>query len=224
MAPVAKAKLATKGQRTRQAFKAAVVDLIHEKSLAEVKVGDLCERTGLSVGAFYFHFRGRDDALEQTAIEILDAFFAGVLSAPAGEDLFGEIVDLLSGFHRGYVEQRLEIRAVLVILGAHRPVRQAWLASRLRLVERMVCTFARVRPASPGAFQSDYVLAQYLLSALERFYEEALFTPSYPRLHEEAASFEVFVLQQARLWHRAVVGHDPVDPKTEWNSFFIDRP
>jgi AcrR family transcriptional regulator len=211
----AKAKPPTKGQRTREALKAVVVGLVNEKPLAEIKVGDLCARSGLSVGAFYFHFQGRDDALEQTAIEILDAFFADVLATPAGEDLFGEILGLITRFYRGYVDQRPEIRAVFVILGAHGPVRQAWLTARLRLIDRLVAAFGRVRPETPGPFRSDYVLAQYLLSALERFYEEALFAPSYPRLHEEAASFEVFVLQQARLWRRAVVGRDPTDEKTE---------
>jgi hypothetical protein len=64
MVPPAKAKSPTKGQRTREALKAVVVGLVNEKPLAEIKVGDLCERSGLSVGAFYFHFQGRDDALD----------------------------------------------------------------------------------------------------------------------------------------------------------------
>jgi AcrR family transcriptional regulator len=200
----------TKGQRTREALKAIVVSLVNERPLGEIKVTDLCERSGLAVGAFYFHFRGKDDALERTAIEILEAFFAGVLTTPASDDLYSEIYGLISEFHRNYVEQRQAIKAVFVILGAHRPVRLAWLAARLQLVERLEAAFARVQPAAPAAFKSDYVLAQYLLSALERFYEEVFFAPSYSRLHDEAANFDVFVRQQARLWHRAVVGRDPI--------------
>jgi AcrR family transcriptional regulator len=199
----------TKGQRTRETLMGMVVGLVNEKPLAEIKVADVCARSGLAVGAFYFHFTGKDDALEQTAIEILGAFFSGVLATPASDDLHSEIYGLISEFHRGYIENRLKIRAVFVILGAHRRVRLAWLEARLQLVERLAAAFARARPAAPPAFQSDYVLAQYLLSALERFYEEVFFAPSYSRLHDEAANFDVFVRQQARLWHRAVVGHDP---------------
>jgi AcrR family transcriptional regulator len=199
----------SKGQRTRETLMGVVVSLVNEKPLAEIKVSDLCERSGLAVGAFYFHFRGRDDALEQTAILILDAFFADVLATPASDDLYGEIHGLIAQFHRGYVERRAEIRAVFAILGAHRPVRLAWLAARLALIDRLMAAFARARPTAPGAFASDYVLAQYLLSALERFYEEVFFAPSYPRLHDEAANARVFVNEQARLWHRAVVGCDP---------------
>lgn len=186
--------------------------MANERPLAEIKIGDLCQRAGLATGAFYFHFRGKDDALEQTAIEILEDFFAGIAALPPSDDLYGEIYGLIAEFYRGYVERRPEIRAVFVILGAHRRVRAAWLAARLTLIDRLTTAFTRARPASPAAFASDHVLAQFLLSALERFYEEVLFAPSYPRLQEEAANFDVFVRQQARVWHRAVTGADPPSP------------
>jgi hypothetical protein len=91
-------------------------------------------------------------------------------------------------------------------------VRLAWLEARVAVIERLVDIFSACRPRAPAAFTSDYVLAQFLLSALERFYEEVFFAPSYQRLHDEAANFDVFVRQQAWVWHRAVTGQDP--PRT----------
>jgi AcrR family transcriptional regulator len=202
-------KLPTKGQRTRESLKTAVVVLVNDRAINEIKISDLCDHAGLAIGSFYFHFRGKDDALEWTASEILNEFFAGVLATPISEDLFSEIYSLISEYYRGYVENRLNIRAVFKILGQSRPVRATWLAGRLALVERLSAAFSKARQGKPCTLKSDYVLAQYLLSALERFYEEALFAPSYSRLHEEAANFDVFVRQQAELWRSAVLGHQP---------------
>jgi AcrR family transcriptional regulator len=198
-----------KGERTRLEIQVAVIELANEMRPDSIKVGDICERAGIPTGSFYFHFRSREDALESSAAAELQTFYQELLAVPHADDLLTEIEAILQVFDRYRRERPRQLNAVFAILATHRPVRAAWLDLRGILVGRLADRFARERPRRPGAFASDHVLAHFLLGGVERFYDDVFVGPPDPALHREAGSTTVFVREQARLWHRAVVGVDP---------------
>ena len=60
----------TKGARTRALIKQVIIDLVGNSSPLEVTLGDICEGANVTVGSFYFHFKNKDAALEETAIDV----------------------------------------------------------------------------------------------------------------------------------------------------------
>lgn len=84
-------------ERSRQTagkFIAAAMDLLREKTYAELSVAELAKRAGRSVGVFYQRFGSKDDFLEV----LLDAFFEESLQWRSS---FGEgatPTDIYSGF------------------------------------------------------------------------------------------------------------------------------
>ena len=61
-------------QRTRQALFAALMELLMEKSYAEITVSDITERANVGRATFYLHYKDKDDLLASN----LEALFAEV--------------------------------------------------------------------------------------------------------------------------------------------------
>ncbi len=183
--------------------------LVNERPLDAIRIADICAPSGLAVGAFYFHFKSRDDALDQIATAVVVDVFDAALAVPHSEDLFSEIVGILSEFYRAAFEQRPRIKAFFHILNArrHPEVRKAWQKRRTRFVDRLV---ARIGEATADGgitvFDSPLVTAHFLIGGLERFYDDVFFLTIDDVLPVEAGNFDVFVRQQAGLWVRVIVG------------------
>lgn len=199
----------TKGNRTREAFIATIVELVNSRALDEIRVSDICAPSGLAVGAFYFHFESKDDALDQLATAVVADVFDGALAVPHASDLFSEIVGILGEFYRAALEQRARVKAFFHILNArrHPQVRTAWLQRRAALVDRLV---ARIEEERAGgacpSFESNTVAAHFLIGALERFYDDVFFLTIDDTLPGQAGNFDVFVRQQARTWVQVISG------------------
>lgn len=52
-------------QQTEQAILQAAMDLSREHSFDKVSVRDICHRAGITTGAFYHHFRSKEDLLSR---------------------------------------------------------------------------------------------------------------------------------------------------------------
>ncbi|KPF73697.1 hypothetical protein IP88_08505 [alpha proteobacterium AAP81b] len=199
----------SKGERTRDQLVETIVALVNERPLDDIRIADICAPHGLAAGAFYFHFKGKDDAFEAIGIEAVTRLYAPVLAAPPAADFFSECVEILTQFYRAAIERRSEVRAIFMILNArrHAGVRDAWLAVRRQLQQRLAARIAVERGTTgTGAFASANVTAHYLLCGLERFYDDVFFLTIDADLPAEAANFDVFVRQQARLWSVAATG------------------
>lgn len=57
--------------RTRQAFRAALIELIEEKGYEALTVNDLCTRANLNRGTFYNHFRDKEEMITSFEDEVL---------------------------------------------------------------------------------------------------------------------------------------------------------
>lgn len=75
-------------QRSRQALIAAGIELFAEQGLDAPSLDAICERAGYTRGAFYVHFRDRDDFLVAVMDRVGERYLDGVLgTADEGEDL-----------------------------------------------------------------------------------------------------------------------------------------
>ena len=52
-------------QQTEQAILQAATELARENSFDKVSVRDICQRAGITTGAFYHHFRSKEDLLSR---------------------------------------------------------------------------------------------------------------------------------------------------------------
>lgn len=201
--------VASKGDRTREQLVTTIIALVNERPLDAIRITDICAPSGLAVGAFYFHFKTRDDAFDQIATAVVADIFDAALAVPHADDLFSEIAGILGEFYRAALEQRARIKAFFHILNARRHplVRAAWQARRARFVDRLVLRFdAEVAAGATPVFASSNVAAHFLLGALERFYDDVFFLTIDDVLPVQAANFDVFVRQQAEAWVRIVTG------------------
>lgn len=76
--------------RSRQALRAALIDLVEEHGLDGFSVNDLCQRAGLNRGTFYNHFHDKEQLLATFEDEVL----AGLGEFPARMKRL-EIADLV---------------------------------------------------------------------------------------------------------------------------------
>ncbi len=69
-------------QKTRDALVSAALALFAERGLDAPSLDDICERAGFTRGAFYVHFRDRDDLVTAVMQRVGRAFLDGLLGAP----------------------------------------------------------------------------------------------------------------------------------------------
>jgi AcrR family transcriptional regulator len=92
-----------RSRHTAERFVSAAMDLLRQKTYAELSVAELAKRAGRSVGVFYQRFGSKDDFLEV----LLDAFFEASLKWRSAFDEGATTADVYSGFlDRGFVSLR----------------------------------------------------------------------------------------------------------------------
>ena len=90
---------------SRQRIIDAAVEIIAQDGPAAVTVRAVCERSGLSNGTFYHHFKDKDGLM---AHFVSDALFGEPVISHPIEDVAGYVSDLYLHLVRGYVAQGLE--------------------------------------------------------------------------------------------------------------------
>jgi TetR/AcrR family transcriptional regulator, transcriptional repressor for nem operon len=93
-------------QETREALLSAGIQEMAEKGLDLPSLDAICARAGYTRGAFYVHFKDREDFLDTVIARVLDSFLDGVIATEAqGEDLQHTIARFLSVLGAGQVPQ-----------------------------------------------------------------------------------------------------------------------
>lgn len=164
----------TKGERTRAVIKGAIADLIGERQSLDFTLDDICAKTGLTVGAFYFHFANKDAALEEMCMDHLREFY-GALDAIAADD----IEDLSRAIIRSSVEACVRnpamFRASYTLIPRSLPIYETWLGSRGAVVTRLIGLLAQRRRRPAKAAPCDHLDVHLLMAGLEGFLENLFF-------------------------------------------------
>lgn len=89
-------------QRTREALIAAAVELFAAQGLDSPSLDAICERAGYTRGAFYVHFKDRDDLLvavmDHVGATVIDALISG---GDDGDDLERAFAIFVAAFESG---------------------------------------------------------------------------------------------------------------------------
>jgi AcrR family transcriptional regulator len=165
----------TKGERTRTLIKATIRELIAETGFSDLKLEDVCAKSGVTVGAFYFHFPSKDAALEEMWIEMNREFYGDILASTVDGDLEKVVKTLLRRSIDLCIDSPVLFRVGYWLIPRSFTVYKSWVASRAELIERLVSLTAarRGRPNRPS--RADSLDVHFLMSGLEGFIENLFF-------------------------------------------------
>ena len=198
----------SKGARTRQIIKDAILVLIGERETPDIKLEDVCARTGLTVGAFYFHFPSKEAAIREIVIDRLRSYFLAITEMPPKSSLFAEIHAIISHKLAVLLENPAAFRLPYQIIPTDWDVYVAWLQARGSLIERLASQIARARGHTQRANGQDHLAAQFLMAGLEGFLENAFFGQDEMMKKLDLRS-PALARDLAILWHKAVTGAEP---------------
>lgn len=91
-----------RAQFTRQKLVDAALDLFFEKGYDNVTVDDICEKAGVSKGAFYGHFKSKDQAVVEEFLKVDDYY----------QEMLPQILQEKSYVDKGIAFVRLALRYI----------------------------------------------------------------------------------------------------------------
>lgn len=207
-APVTEADNDSRGDRTRKLIKTVIARLAARKEVADITLSDICKAAKLTTGALYFHFKGKDDAVEEMVIdEIHDLYgrLVGRDEARSFEELVRRVLDESTRFHQTH--KKLP-RAIQVVINTRPRAYAAWIEARKPLVERFERTIAEARAAHGLPTEQAPYLAHFILNSMEDLAMD-VFQWGNPTLKPFADSSEGWNQRQSALWTWAVLAPIP---------------
>lgn len=208
-APAKRQRRSVKGAQTKTRIMDVVESLIEERGTENFILEDICKATDLTVGAFYFHFSGRDDAIEQVLVRGLSDFYNDeVFERCDDEDVFM----VLGKFYIETLQLGLErpgfTRALYVHLPRSVMLYELWLEQRQRLVTWLSGYISAAKQAEGLERGTPELDVHFFLAAVEGFNENLLFGAD-EELRKLAKSPANTVVNTALLWYRAAVSVEP---------------
>jgi len=203
----------TKGARTRSLIKDAIVNLARRKDWTEITLVDICDATGLTAGAFYFHFATKDEAIEEIAVERMESYFTYMETSIEGvDDIYVIAHTVIRAHYEGYLKSA-GLSPILYSITKARPnVYKYWLERRRPLRLRLEAAFRAARAAAGLPEGEEEFLSHWLLSVTEDFLQDVFFSSGNVELNTVAGNADTFVRVQAKAWYRAVMGAEPEHP------------
>lgn len=193
----------SKGDRTRRYIKDTIIRLLLKKSYTQITLGDICREADLTSGAFYFHFRNKDEALYEISCELLEEFYRVFENTGDRKDLQSLIHTFLLQLYEGYTAKGNAMRAMVTIIQAWPKLHSFWLKIRLPVERVLEAAVADERRRLGLELGSEAVLAHLFLSSAESFFHD-VYAANNKRLRKEAGSFDFMVNQQAVIWYSAL--------------------
>jgi AcrR family transcriptional regulator len=197
----------TRGDRTRQAIKSAILRLLMRKDVADINLSEICKAAKLTTGALYFHFRGKDEAVEETVADIVRRAYAQPerLQAKTFEELVGLTLELSTGWH--VTSKRLP-RAVTVVINSRPAAYEAWIEARRPVVAHFERLIAEARRARDLSEDPAPYLALFILNSIEDLAMD-VFQWRNPTLAQFAEDPKAWNDRQKALWTWAILAPMP---------------
>jgi len=199
-------KRGRKGQATREVLDKAIMELVNERGFSNFRLQDLCDRTGLTIGAFYFHYKNKDRALESVAAQSAGELFATISSDIEEQPLEEEFRLTIRDYQRGYSDPRLreQTRMMRSMIPANPVVTETYFAARGKIIKKLVENAAAERRSKGLRSGPERAVIEYLFSGLADFME-MLYLGDDRELKKSAGSDRKIAERLARLWYRAVM-------------------
>lgn len=202
------AEAATRGERTKAAIKQAILKLAMKRDLSEIALADICKAARVTTGALYFHFTGKDDAVEAMVLDQLAEIYgtlAGAAPAADAAGLIGRVVANTARFH----QRGPKLAGVIEATVQTRPrVYAAWLEARRPVVAALEQAIAAARVARGLPPDGAAYLAHIVLTSVEDLAVDT-FRWQNPTLAPFAEDIEAWVARQTAFWSFAILAPLP---------------
>lgn len=199
-----------KADRTKEAIKQAIRDLIAEKGLRRLRLNDIYRRAGITSGAFYFHFNSKEAAFEEAAVDIVHDIYQSYTEIEWTDDLFSDICRLIRAVSEIYLERPLVMQALINTLYASPKVFHAFLKERNRLTQLLVQRIRAARRKAGNINQLEATTAEFLLGATTNFLEN-VFLSRYPELQGLRKAPDEVQMRISVFWYQLIMRADPAD-------------
>lgn len=202
--PPAKAEKDTRGERTRKKIKKTIARIVRRKDVTEFTLADICQSAEITTGAFYFHFKSKEEAIEEMVADESHELYQSVLKGTSTDNLNLFLRDLVSHITAFHHTQKKLPRAMQVTINSSPAAHDAWINARRPLVDKMEKLISDARRSKRLSVESSRYLAYYLLNAVEDLGMDA-FQWNNPTIKRFAADPAEWNRKQIALWSWAVL-------------------
>ena len=198
----------TRGDKTRRHIKKVIAQLAKTNEIYDFTLSDVCQATDITTGALYFHFKSKEDAIEEMVIDQVHVLYEALAASIETDDVNDYIAGLIShttAYHKKY--KRLP-RAIQVVINTRPKAYEAWLAARAPIIDRMSALIGAAREAQNLSAKPSRYLAHYLLTSIEDLGMDA-FQWRNPTLAPYARNAAKWNKDQAALWTWSILAPLP---------------
>jgi len=198
--------LGPKGQATRRLLNRTILELVNEKGYTNLRLKDVCERTGLTIGAFYFHYENKNKALEGVAAEAARGLFNRIRSDIEAKPLLDEFRLTIDDYQRGYSEPSLigGTRMMRSMIPANAYVTEIYFQERKKVINKLVEAASAERKTQGRRNGPERAVIEYLFCGLADFLE-MVYLRDDPALRKSAGSKATLAKRMAAIWYDAVM-------------------
>lgn len=200
----------TKGDRTRALIKQIITDEVGKSGPMNVTLQDICNAAKVTAGSFYFHFKNKDAALEETAADAIVAHYGSISEIAAQPGSLPEQLDrLMSAFVDNYADFGTRTRLIRMVVPSNAKAKLVWEKERSALATQLEHMIANARGIKTGPDISSYFTTEFLLTATESFLDNVFFGND-ERLHLAVGSPELIVKNIGAIWERAILNDNRI--------------
>jgi len=187
-----------RGDRTRQQIKKAIAKLANNKDLSQITLAEICETAQLTTGALYFHFAGREEAIEEMVIDQVASLYGAQLREPSDSfrTFVAKIVDANTEF---CIRNKQMPRVIATSIFTRPKVYAAWLEARDPVVHALRALIAEERASHSLSMEEAPYLALFILNSIEDLAID-VFQWGNPALAPFAEQPELWRDRQTELW------------------------
>lgn len=192
-----------RGERTKNRIKRFIAKYGAKHDLSDIKLSDICQSLKITTGAFYFHFKNREEAIEDTILDEIRSVYSAIASEvePKSFEQFAkEVIDRSTEFQvsRGHLP-----RAVQAVINTSPRVYDGWTEARRPILEELARLIAEERESEGLSTEPADYLASYLLNAVEDLGMDA-FQWRNPSLATYSSDRTEWAARNFKLWNWAI--------------------
>lgn len=192
-----------RGERTKKRIKAFIAKYGATKDVMELKLSDICRSLKITTGAFYFHFKNRDEAIEETIIDEIESVYSTIINEVEEERFEPFVYALIEKLTEFQVGRGRLPRSVQAIINTAPWVYEGWTKARQPLLEKLTRLIAQERANDGLSTEPAEYLASYLLNAVEDLGMDA-FQWGNPSLATYAQDRAQWNARNFKLWDWAI--------------------
>ena len=192
-----------KGRRTRSRLLASARRVLARNGYVDLKMIDVADEAGVSLGALYRYFRNKEDLFRALVDGIHEALFEAsrAPNKQLATDPKGALLEANRGYLSLYSENRDVMRALIEASTVDKRFRSVWWAMRNRHVDR----FVGALKAKCGIEVVDGVPAHLVAEAMAAMVEQCAYVwfAQEEQLNEHPVSVDDAARIVTRIWHDA---------------------